>query len=77
MKEIYTLHTKLMNGTVTMSIMSSNYASEELARKTKKALDERNDEHIITDIQKTILYEDESEVPILREQKNETDRENI
>lgn len=78
MKELYTLTTRYMNGTVTMSINTDNFATEELAKKVKKVLDEQNSGHVITKLSKTMLYENEDEVPILKSlNDNETNSKEV
>lgn len=68
MKKIYTLTTRALNGTVTMMYNTSSFSSRELAEKAKLAVDEENIGgvfSIISDIEETTLFEDESEIPIL------------
>ena len=66
MKTIYLLTTKLMNGTVTLSSISSCYSDKDLAERVKVAVDEANSgKNIISDITEVTLYDDDSEIPIL------------
>ena len=66
MKTIYLLTTKLMNGTVTLSSISSCYSGKDLAERVKVAVDEANSgKNVISDITEVTLYDDDSEIPIL------------
>jgi len=66
MKTIYQLTTRVMNGTVTLTTFSSCFLDRDLAEKTKKSIDEKNEgKSVISDISEVILYEDHSEIPIL------------
>lgn len=68
MKTIYTLKTSAYNGTVTMMTMVSSFLTKELAEKVKQTVDEANKDNqfeVISKIEESFLYEDESEVPIL------------
>lgn len=68
MKTIYTLNTRLMNGSVTMMVHSDSFTSEELAEKARRAVQEANKgANIICEISKSILFESEEEVPILQQ----------
>lgn len=67
MKTIYTLTIRVMNGTVTMSVITDCFTSRELAEKTEEAVKKKNKEHVvITSIDTTNLYESEDEIPILK-----------
>ena len=70
MKTIYTLTIRVMNGTVTMSVITDCFTSKELAEKTEEAVKKKNKEHVITSIDTTNLYESEDEIPILKNGHN-------
>lgn len=71
MKTIYTLTIRVMNGTVTMSVITDCFTSRELAEKTEEAVKKKNREHVvITNIDTTNLYESEDEIPILKNGHN-------
>lgn len=70
MIEIYTLITRALNGSVTIMTQSDSFTSVRLAEKAEEAIKEANKNctfPIITDIHKSIVYENEEEVPILSE----------
>ena len=73
MKKIFTLETSAYNGTVTMMTMVSSFLTKELAEKAKQAVDEANKDNqfeVISTIEESVLYEDESEVPILNNKED-------
>lgn len=69
MKTIYTLTTRLMNGTVTIQQSSSSFTTRELAEKANAAVDDANKDAapftVWSSIEESELYETENEVPIL------------
>lgn len=71
LKKVYILTQSVMNGTVTINVYCSVFATKELAEKTRDAVikaNEKNGEnsfHVLVDIQESDLYEDEEDVPIL------------
>lgn len=69
MKKIYTLTTRLMNGTITMQHCSTSFSTKELAEKAKAAVDEANKDSapfvVWSSVDESDLYETENEVPIL------------
>ena len=77
MKTIYTVQTRYLNGTVTLSVHEDNFTSSELAEKVAKKLKEVNKEHVIVNLIETTLYEDEGEVPILNNNKDDTDYKKV
>lgn len=76
-KKVYILTQSVMNGTVTMNVYCSVFATKELAEKTKKAVIEANENNndnsfqVFVDIQESDLYETEEDVPILNKEKYE------
>lgn len=78
-KKVYILTQSVLNGTVTMNVYCSVFATKELAEKTKEAVIEANENtksqtpsfHVFVDIQESYLYETEEDVPILNEEKYE------
>lgn len=76
-KKVYILTQSVLNGTVTMNVYCSVFATKELAEKTKEAVIEANENakspsfHVLVDIQESDLYEAEEDVPILNEEKYE------
>ena len=55
-----------MNGTVTLSSISSGYFDKDLAERVKVAVDKANNgKMVISDITEVTLYDDDSEIPIL------------
>lgn len=67
--KIYTLVTRLMNGTVTMNIITDNFSTKELAEKVLAKLTETNKNSgpfkAVYEIKETTLFTAEEEVPIL------------
>lgn len=76
MKTIWSVETRVMNGTVTIQTLIDSFLTEESARKAAKVLYEKNKANIncvwdvITTVHESKLYESEDEMPILNE--NET-----
>lgn len=76
-KKVYILMQSVLNGTVTMNVYCSVFATKELAEKTKEAVIEANENtksssfQVLVDIQESDLYEAEEDVPILNEEKYE------
>ena len=74
-KKVYILTQSVLNGTVTMNVYCSVFATKELAEKTKEAVIEANENanspsfQVLVDIQESDLYEAEEDVPILNEEK--------
>lgn len=73
MQKIYTLTTRLMNGTVTIQQSSSSFVTRDLAEKAKAAVDEAYKGtykgtaplSVWSSIEESEIYETENEVPIL------------
>lgn len=72
-KKVYILTQSVLNGTVTMNVYRSVFATKELAEKAKEAVIESNKStkitslQVLVDIQESDLYESEEDVPILNE----------
>lgn len=70
MIKIWTLKQTLLNGTVFICTDTTNFISREVAEKAMeklKNLEQPTPFKIVYDIVETWLYEDENEVPILKE----------
>lgn len=72
MKKIFSFTQAIMNGTVTMQTIVCTFASKELAEKTRQAVIDSNKDidfpkSYCYNVEETIVYESEDEVPILRE----------
>lgn len=74
MKTLYEIKTIVLNGTTTMFTRSELFASEELANKVLKKLEEQDKQYSkkanetfkpIRSIEKVTYYESEEEIPIL------------
>lgn len=70
-KKVYILTQSVLNGTVTMNVYCSVFATKELAEKTRDAVIEANEKNcdksfqVLVDIQESDLYKTEEDVPIL------------
>lgn len=72
MKKVYVLATRLMNGTVTMHTDYACFTDIKLAEKVADVVKQTNENNgvvVWNDIEETIIYEHENEVPILNEYK--------
>ena len=73
MKKIFNLEQKLFNGTVLTKTINYGFTTEELALKTKECVDNLN--HLyndsplisVTSVSEYIIFENEDEVPILKQ----------
>ena len=76
MIQVYTFDVRIMNGTVTMKSEKGIFASRDLAEKTRNAVIKANECNEQTeglrvtcsDIETTVVYESEEEVPRLNQQ---------
>jgi hypothetical protein len=68
MKTLYAVTTQFMNGTVTLGIDTCAVLTEKTAEKIKEAIIKKNPQHkVIVNITEINLYENESEIPILKD----------
>jgi len=71
MKTIYILEQRIMNGTVTLDIMTSGFATKELAERCEKALAEQNKKldmiKVVSSVKEMTIYENESECACLND----------
>jgi hypothetical protein len=73
MKKIFNLEQKFFNGTVLTKTINYGFTTEELALKTKEYLDNLNQLYndspliSVTSVSEYIIFENEDEVPILKE----------
>ena len=71
MIEIYTLTTRALNGSVTIMTHNISFKSLELAEKVEEAILKANKNSkfpVITDIQPSMVFENEEEIPMLNKQ---------
>ena len=71
MVEIYTLTTRALNGSVTIMTYNISFKTLELAEKAEEAILKANKNSkfpVITDIQPSMVFEDEEEIPMLNKQ---------
>ena len=71
MVEIYTLTTRALNGSVTIMTHNISFKTLELAEKAEEAIHKANKNSkfpVITDIQPSMVFENEEEIPILNKQ---------
>ena len=76
MRKIFTLTTSVLNGTVTVSTSTCGFLSRELAEKALEAVEMANKGitsslRVVNEISEIDVYENEEEVPILKEKQNE------
>ena len=68
MKTMYAITTQFMNGTVTLGIATCAVPTAETAEKIKEAIIKKNPQYkIIVNITEIDVYENESEIPILKD----------
>ena len=71
MVEIYTLTTRALNGSVTIMTHNISFKTLELAEKAEEAIRKANKNSkfpVITDIQPSMVFENEEEIPMLNKQ---------
>lgn len=74
MKTVYLVKVSIVNGTTTINTYTNAFYDVDLAKKTRKKILELNkdsNQRVICYIEKSSLFEDESEVPILNKLKNQ------
>lgn len=68
--KLFSVVTKVFNGTVILSLYISVYPTEELAEKVKAAIEKKNTDSkfkIVSEVVETAYFENEKDVPILNE----------
>lgn len=71
MVEIYTLTTRALNSSVTIMTHNISFKTLELAEKAEEAIRKANKNSkfpVITDIQPSMVFENEEEIPMLNKQ---------